>query len=139
MTVEDALRKVALLSRIKTDNGAMAAEAETARCLQKALMERYAIKTDDIREASSTTVSRLSWIYWQELLKEFGLGLNSFGGRGSAAVGNGKLYIKLGDNQWWIEERFPGGWQTTFRDRGVESLRKYLNEHAPRSYSFLRR
>jgi hypothetical protein len=138
MTVEDALRKIALLRRINTDNGAVAAEAETAYCLQKALMERYAIKAHDIPEAPPTTVSRLSWIYWQELLKEFDLSLNNFGGRGSAAVGNRKLYIRLGTNQWWIEERFPGGCQTTFRDRGVESLRKYLREHAPRSYSFLR-
>ena len=139
MRAEDALRKIALLRRISTDNGAVAAEVETAQRLQKALMERYAIKAWDIPGASPPPVSRLTWIYWQELLDEFGLRLDQFGNRGSAAVGNNKLYIRLSTNQWWIEEKFPGGWQTTVRNRGLEPLRKYLKEHAPRSYSFFRR
>ena len=140
MTAEDALRKVALLRKISTDNGAVAAEVETARRLQQALMKRYAIKAQDIRAASGTTVFRLTWIYWQDLLKEFGLRLDQFGNRGSVAVGNNsKLYIRLDKNQWWIEERSPGGWQTTARNWGVESLRKYLKEHAPRSYTFFGR
>jgi hypothetical protein len=139
MTAEDALRKISLLRRVNTDNGAVAAEAETARRLQKALMERYAIKAWDIPGASPPPVSRLTWIYWQELLEEFGLCLNHFGHRGSVAVGNSKLYIRLETNQWWIEEKFPGGWQTTARARGLEPLRKYLKEHAPRSYSFFSR
>ena len=140
MTVEDALRKIALLRRISTDNGAVAAEAETAHRLQKALMERYAITTQDIRDASPKTVFRLNWGYWQDLLDEFGLRLNRFRGRGSVKVGTNRIaYIKLVANQWWVEERSPGGWHTTVRDRGVESLREYLKEHAPKSYSFLRR
>ena len=140
MTVEDALRKIALLRKISTDNGAVAAEVETAYRLQKALMKRYAIKPQDIPDgAPAAAVSHLSWTYWQEVLEQFGLSLTRLGNRGSAAVGNSKLYIKLDKNQWWVEERSPGGWQTTARDRGMESLRKYLYEHAPRSYSFLRR
>jgi hypothetical protein len=139
MRAEDALRKIALLRRISTDNGAVAAEVETAHRLQKALMERYAIKAWDIPGASRPPVSRLTWIYWQELLDEFGLPLDQFGNRGSAAVGNNKLYIRLSTNQWWIEEKFPAGWRTTVRNRGLEPLRTYLKEHAPRSYSFFRR
>jgi hypothetical protein len=141
MTVEDALRKIALLRRINTDNGSAAAEVETAYRLQKALMQRYAIKAQDIPDGSPTkSVFRLNWSYWQELLEEFGLSLGRLGNRGSAAVGNNsKVYIRLDKNQWWIEERSPRGWQATVRDRGLESLRKYLNEHAPRSYTFLRR
>ena len=139
MTVEDALRKIELLRRISTDKGAVPAEVETAHRLQKALMKRYAIKAHDIPDASPTTVSRLTWIYWQELLEEFGLCLNHFGNRGSAAVGKNKLYITLDANQWWIAERFKSSWKTTARDRGFESLRKYLKEHAPRRHSFLRR
>jgi len=140
MTAEDALRKVALLRRISTDNGAVAAEVENARRLQQALMKRYAIKAQDIRTASTTTVFRLTWVYWQELLNEFGLRLDQFGNRGSAAVGSSvKIYIRLDKNQWWIEEKSAGGWQTTARNLGVESLRKYLKERAPRSYTFFRR
>ncbi|MGA7873359.1 MAG: hypothetical protein WCA22_20925 [Candidatus Binatus sp.] len=140
MTVEDALRKIALLRRISTDKGALAAERATAHRLQKVLIERYAIRAQDIPDAPPTTVFRLSWSYWQELFEEFDLRLNHFGSRGSANVGNNSIaYIMLATNQWWIEERSPGGWQTTTRGGGVESLRKYLKDHAPRSYSFLKR
>ncbi|MGO9563674.1 MAG: hypothetical protein ACLPPV_13560 [Candidatus Korobacteraceae bacterium] len=140
MTAQDALRKIGKLRRINTDNGAMPAESETASRLQKTLMKRYAIKAHDIPDASPTTVSRLSWIYWQELLEEFSLSLNHFGHRGSAEVGNNsKVYIRLDKSQWWSEERCRGGWKTTARGSSVESLRKYLKEHAPKSYSLLRR
>ncbi len=139
MTVEDARRKIALLRRVSIDNGAVKAEVETARRLQKALMERYAIKSYDLPGASPAAGSRLTWVYWQELLEEFGLSLNHFGNRGSVEVGNNKLYIRLATNQWWIEEKFPVGWRTTVRNLGVESLRKYLKENAPRSYSFFKR
>ncbi len=136
--VEDAKRKFALLGRINTESGAAAAEAETAGRLQKALMARHAIKAREILHASSTTVFRLTGIYWQRLLEEFGLRLNHFANRGSVAVGKDKLYIKLDTNQWRIEESFPGGWKTTAQGPDVESLRRYLNEHAPRNYSSLR-
>src|SRR5260370_23757849 len=116
MTVEDALRKIALLRKVSTDNGAGAAEAETAYRLQKALMQRYAIKAQDVPDAAPSTVSHLSWTYWQEVLEQFGLSLGRLGNRGSATVGNSKLYIKLDKNQWWIEERSAGSWQTTARD-----------------------
>jgi hypothetical protein len=139
MTVEDAMRKIALLRKISTDNGAGAAEAETAHRLQKALMQRYAIKAQNVPETSPTTAFRLNWSYWEELLEEFGLRLGRLGNRGSAAVGNSRVYIRLDRNQWWVEESFPAGRQTTARDCGIESLRKYLNEHAPRNYSFVRR
>jgi hypothetical protein len=139
MTAEDARRKVGLLRRINADNGAVAAEAETARRLQTALMARYAIKARDIPAASPTPASSLTWIYWQELLQEFGLRLDQFGYRGSASVGSKKVYIRLDKNQWWIEETLPRGRQNTARNWGVESLRKYLKEHAPRTYTFFGR
>ena len=140
MTAEDALRKVALLRRINTDNGAMAAEAETARRLQAALMTRYAIERKDVQAASPTTVSRLTWTYWDQLLEEFGLRLDQFGNRGSAAIGNkSRVYIRLDENRWWVEASSPGSRQITARSWGVESLRKYLKEHAPKSYTFFRR
>ena len=86
MKAEDARRKIALLRKVNTGNGAVPAEAETA------------------------------------------VGNNS------------KVYIRLDENRWWVEENCPGGrQQTTARNLGVESLRKYLKEHAPRSYSFFAR
>jgi hypothetical protein len=140
MKVEDALRKIALLRKVSTDKGAVPAERETAYRLQKVLMERYAINPRDVPEAAPPTASRLSWSYWQELLDEFGLRLDRLGNRGSAAVGNNrKVHIRLDKSQWWIEERSPSGLQTTIRNQGFESLRSYLKEHAPKSYSFFRR
>ena len=92
MTVEDALRKIALLRKVSTDNGALPAERETAYRLQKALMERYAITDQQIPDVSPTaTIFRLNWGYWQELLDEFGLRLNRFGNRGSIAVGSNTI------------------------------------------------
>jgi len=137
MTVEDALRKIALLRKVSADKGALAAERETAHRLQKVLMERYAIKAQEVPEASSTTPFRLNWDYWRELLYEFDLSLRHFGGRGSAEVGGNMIvYIRLAANQWWIEEKSPRGWKTTVRDLGLDSLRAYLKEHAPKTYSF---
>jgi hypothetical protein len=104
MRAEDALRKIGLLRRMKTENGALAAEADNAARLAKALMERYAIKAEDIPPASRQPAFRMTWIYWQELLKEFGFQLRHFGRRGSAAIGEDKIvYIKLDAAQWWIE------------------------------------
>jgi hypothetical protein len=140
MTVEDALRKIELLRRISADKGAVPAERETAYRLQKVLMERYAIKARDIPEAAPQSASRLSWSYWQELLDEFDLRLNRLGNRGSVIVGNNfRVYIRLDKSDWWVDQKSPVGWKTTTRDRGIESLRKYLKEHAPKNYSFLKR
>lgn len=139
MRAEDALRKIGLLRKIKPENGALAAEADNAARLAKALMERYAIKAEDIPAASQAPAFRMTWIYWQDLLHQFGLQLRHFGHRGNATIGNDKVvYINLRTSQWWIEQRSGGGWQTSVRDWSVESLRKYLDEHA-RGYSLFRR
>ncbi len=139
MTVQDALRKIALLRKVSEDKGALVAERETAHRLQKVLMERYAIKAQDVPEGApaQATPFRLNWDYWRELLDEFDLRLTHFGGRGSAEVGKRMIvYIRLATNQWWIDEKSPPGWNTIVRDNGLDSLRAYLKEHAPRSYSF---
>jgi hypothetical protein len=139
MTVEDALRKIELLRKVSTDKGALAAERETAHRLQKMLMERYAIKGGDVPEPPPATATRLTWVYWQELLEEFGLNLTHFGNRGSAQVGNNIIvYVRLATNQWWADVKSPGGWRTTIKDKGIKSMRSYLKEHAPRSYSFFK-
>jgi hypothetical protein len=140
MRAEDALRKIGLLRRMRTENGASAAEADNAGRLAKALMERYAIKPEDVRSDSHAPALRMTWVYWQELLDEFGLQLRHFGHRGNAEMGTDRIiYVTLRTGQWRIEQRSHGGWQTGARDWGVESLREYLSVHAPRSYSLFRR
>ena len=112
MTVEDALRKIELLRKVSSDKGALAAERETAHRLQKMLMERYAIKGGDVPDPAPATATRLTWIYWDELIEEFGLRLTHFGNRGSAQVGSNIIvYVRLATSQWWADVKSPTGWR----------------------------
>src|ERR1700730_17397653 len=77
--IEDALRKIRLLRRLVPENGASEAEAETASRLVHALMERYSIGREDLRPVASPP-NRLTWVYWEQLLAEFGMRLHRFGG-----------------------------------------------------------
>lgn len=123
---------------MKTENGALAGEADNAARLAKALMERYALKADGIPTVPRP-VFRMTWVYWQHLFRQFRLQLRHFGHRGNATIADDKIvYINLHTSQWWIEQKSNGGWQTSVRDWGVESLRAYLDKHV-RSYSFFRR
>jgi hypothetical protein len=81
MKAQEALRKIGLLRKIKTENGALATEADNAARLVKALMDRYAIKADDIPSITQTPIYRMTWIYWRDLLHQFGLKLRHFGQR----------------------------------------------------------
>lgn len=138
MTNEDALRKIRLLRQVKTENGASAAEAENAARIVKALMERYTIKARNSAPRRDPA-RQLTWVYWQELFNEFGLRFSHFGDRGSATIGSDiNIYVKLGTGEWWIEKRSGGVSHAGARDNGVESLRKYLKEHAPRGYSLFK-
>ena len=134
MTAADALRKIGLLRRVKTENGASAAEAENAARLASALMARHTIKANEVL-AEKGPAFKLTWVYWQQLFNEFGLQFSHFGDRGSAKVGaDTTIYLRLRTGQWWVEKRSSSGSHTSARNSGVESLRKYLNEHA-RGYS----
>jgi hypothetical protein len=138
MRFEDALRKIRLLRRFVPDNGASEAEAETASRLVHALMERYSIGKEDLRPVASPS-SRMTWVYWEQLLAEFGISLNRFGGRASASLGNGALIvIRLTANQWHLQQSSPKGWEIIVRDFGVESLRAYLAKYGRRVYSLAR-
>ena len=139
MNAEDALRKIALLRQIKTANGALDAEVDTAERLVKALMARYAINLEDVPSASSAPVFRMTWVYWQNLADQFGLSLHHFGHRGNARIGRDRiLYVNLRASQWWVEQQSAGGWKTIARDWGLESLRRYLDQSL-RGYSLMRR
>jgi hypothetical protein len=137
MRVEDALRKISLLRRIIPENGASKFEAETATRLVQALMERYSIGKEDVQPVA-TPRSRMTWVYWEQLLAEFGIALDRFGGRGSASLGNGTvIVIRLAAGHWQVQQVSPEGWKIAVRDSGLESLRAYLAECGPRSYSLV--
>jgi hypothetical protein len=134
----DILRKIRLLSMVKTENGASAAEADNAARLARTLMDRYSIKTVEERPVAQRPAAKLTWVYWQELFNEFCLEFSYLGYRGSATIGHDRtVYIKLNTGQWSVEKRSKdGGTQTVARDIGLETMRKYLSAHA-RTYSFL--
>jgi hypothetical protein len=135
MTVEDALRKIRLLRRVIPANGAFEAEAETASRLVRTLMERYSIGIADLSPVA-TPPSRMTWVYWEQLLADFGMSLDRFGQRASVRLGNGKLIvIRLAANQWHVQQLSSDGWKIIARDFGVETLRAYLAKNGPRSYS----
>jgi hypothetical protein len=135
MRVEDALRKIRLLRRLVPENGASEFEAETATRLVQALMERYSIGKEDVQSIARPR-NRMSWVYWEHLLAEFGVALDRFGGRASASLGNGALIvIRLAVGHWHVQHASPEGWKIAVRDYGLESLRAYLSKNGPRSYS----
>jgi hypothetical protein len=135
MRVEDALRKIRLLRRLVPENGASEFEAESATRLVQALMDRYSIGKEDVQSIASPR-NRMSWVYWEHLFAEFGIALDRFGGRASASLGNGAfIVIRLAAGKWHVQQGSPEGWKIAVRDCGLESLRAYLAQHGPRSYS----
>ena len=135
MRIEDALRKIRLLRRLVPENGASEAEAETASRLVHTLMERYSIGREDLRPVANRS-NRMTWVYWEQLLAEFDISLNRFGGRASASLRNdARILIRLAAGQWQIEQKSLTGWKIVVRDFGLESLRAYLAKRGPRTYS----
>ena len=136
MKIEDALRKVRLLRKVSRENGASEGEIHNAARLIQTLMERYALNRDEL-PLKPAPVFRMTWVYWQHLMSEYGITLRHFGKRGNASLGDGRLiFIRLDTGQWQVQRTAPGGWETTQRDFGVESLRAYLTKSGPRLYSF---
>jgi uncharacterized protein DUF2786 len=137
MRVEDALRKIRLLRRLVPENGASEFEAETASRLVQALMDRYSIGKADVQGVPSPR-NRMTWVYWEQMLTEFGIGLDRFGGRASVTLGSdARVVIQLASGHWHLQQASPQGWKTAVRDSGLESLRAYLTKHGPRSYSLV--
>jgi hypothetical protein len=135
MRVEDAVRKIRLLWRVNMERGASKFEAETATRLVQTLMERFSIGKEDLQPVV-TTRSRMTWVYWEQLLAGFGIRLDRFGGRASASLGNdARVVIQLSTGRWHVQQVSPGGWTTAAQDSGLESLRAYLAKYGPRSYS----
>jgi hypothetical protein len=135
MKFEDALRKIRLLRQVKPENGSSDAEAESAASLVRTLMDRFAVEPEETRPANGP-LFRMSWVYWDHLLAEFGLELERFGKRGSARISQDKkAVIRLDTGEWRIQRTTPTGIEELFRDNGVESFQSYLNKNAPRMFS----
>ena len=135
MKIEDALRKIRLLRQVKPENGASDAEADNAAMLARTLMERFAVKSEDVRP-NNGPLFRMSWVYWEQLLAEYGLELRRFGKRGSAWIGRDKqVLMRLDTGEWRVQRTTPGGTEDVAADTGVETFRTFLSKNAPRMYS----
>jgi hypothetical protein len=135
MKVEDALRKIRLLRLVNADNGASDAEAENASSLVRRLMDRFAVKSEETRKPSPSQF-RMSWVYWDHMLYDFGLELHHFGKRGSAQIGpDRQVLIRLDTGEWRVQQTTPGSNELLIKDTGVESFQAYLNQHAPKMHS----
>lgn len=139
MKQEEARRKIQLLRKVTPENGSSPAEAANAASIARHLMERFSIDADDLRPFK-TTAHRLSWVYWEQLLDEFGMNLRHFGKRGSAPLGPKQmLLIRLDTGQWWIQQSSGCGWVVLTQEFGLESLRAYLTRHVRAAYFQVRR
>ena len=129
MRLEEAKRGIQLRGRITQENGASGAEAQTAAKLARALMERLAVEVEHARTAPVAS-SRLSWVYWENLLGEYGIGLHHFGVRGNAQLGRGLVaFINLDTGHWSVKGDRSGGSTLTASDFGEGSFRTYLRDN----------
>ena len=97
MKLEDALRKIRLLRQVKAEHGASDAEAENASAIIRTLMERFAVKSEEVRPSNEMPFRRMTWVYWDHLLEEHGLELRHFGKRGSVSIGSGEKSSRSDD------------------------------------------
>ena len=68
---------------------------------------------------AATPPSRMTWVYWEQLLADFGMRLDRFGQRASVRLGNGALIIiRLAVNQCPAQQPTSDGWMARdFRRR----------------------
>jgi hypothetical protein len=135
MKIEDALRKIRLLRRVTPDNGSSNAEAENAAAIVRSLMERFVVKSEDTRP-SNGPVFRMSWVYWDHLLAEYGLELRHFGKRGSVSIGRDmQALMRLDTGEWRVHRKMSAGDELVAQGQGFETFQTYLSKNAPRMYS----
>jgi hypothetical protein len=134
MKIEDALRKIRLLRQVKAENGSSEAEAESAAILIRALMDRFAVKPEEVRPA--TDFKRMSWVYWDHLAAEHGLELGHFGKRGNVSINRDtQALIRLDTGDWRVQRGQNGSTQVLAEGQGLETFQAYLSKNAPRMYS----
>jgi hypothetical protein len=137
MNHDDAVRRIHALQNITLSSGAFPAEVDNAGRLLKRIAERFAIEPEEHQPQPRPMRSSAAWDYWCRLLGEFRIEARRFCNRANGMMGPDRLIvIKLDTGEWQIQRAAPGGRQTIVKHRGLESLRLYLQENAPRGYSF---
>ena len=132
MKLEDALRKIRLLRQVKAEHGASDAEAENASAIIRTLMERFAVKSEELRPSNEMPFRRMSWVYWDHLLEEHGLELRHFGKRGSVSIGQDtQALMRLDTGEWRVQRGHNGSTQVLAVGQGVETFQSFLSKNAP--------
>jgi hypothetical protein len=135
MKLEDALRKIRLLRRVKAENGASDAEAENAAAIIRTLMDRFAVKSEETRPSNEGPF-RMSWVYWDHVLDDHGLQLKHFGKRGSASISRDtQAIMRLDTGEWRVQRGHNGSTEVVAQGRGVETFETYLSKNAPQMFS----
>jgi hypothetical protein len=135
MKIEDALRKIRLLRQVKPENGSSDAEVENAAQIIRSLMERYTVKSEDVRSYNDAPF-RGSWVYWDHLAEEYGLELRHFGKRGSVSIGRDmQAMLRLDTGSWRVQRGNNGSTQVLAEGSGVETFQAYLSKNTPRMFS----
>jgi Protein of unknown function (DUF2786) len=132
MKLEDALRKIRLLRRVNAENGASEAEAENAALMARTLMERFAVKSEEVRPVDDPHFG-MTWVYWDHLTAKHGLELGHFGKRGTVSIGaDRQALIRLDTGDWRVQRGHNGAAQLLAEGQGVETFQTYLSKNAPR-------
>lgn len=135
MKIEDALRKIRLLRQVNAENGSSDGEAENAAILIRSLMDRFAVKPEEVRPTNDERL-RMTWVYWDHLAAEHGLKLGHFGKRGSVSINQDtQALIRLDTGAWRVLRGNNGSTQVLAEGQGVETFQTYLSKSAPRVFS----
>jgi hypothetical protein len=138
MNVQDAVRKIKLLETVSEARGFTRVEAECARNISGRIASRVSIPETLATVIRSNRRIR-SWVYWEQMAKEFDLPLRHFGNRASFEIVPGRhiVTIHADEASWTAQRRSRGGWETIVRNSGPATLRKYMAENLTRGYSML--
>jgi hypothetical protein len=137
MKIEDALRKIRLLRRIIPENGALVSRPKPRLAWSKPSWSDILFGKEDVHLVA-TPRSRMTWVYWEQMLADFGIALDRFGARASAsprqrfayhypprsgALARAAIVVRR------LETYSPRFW--------LECLRVYLAKYASQPYSLV--
>lgn len=105
--------------------------------MTETLLREFAVEPEAVLPPAPT-IHRPSWVYWENLLSQYGLQLRRFGKRGSVTIASDRhmLLIRIDTGEWQAQKMGPGGWQVVAREVGLDSMRNYLAKNTPRAFTF---
>jgi hypothetical protein len=119
MKIEDALRKIRLLRRIIPENGALVSRPKPRLAWSKPSWSDILFGKEDVHLVA-TPRSRMTWVYWEQMLADFGIALVALVRALAPRLGNDSLIIiRLAAGHWHVQQSSSAGWKITVRDSGL--------------------